>query len=95
MTSGFETETISFKGYTWNVKTGVGEPGPNYWDASSDAVFVDSQGLHLTVALREGRWYSSEAWEPITVVFEMVQNGKVVEKGFFSSLAKKLKGYFG
>lgn len=57
-------DTISFSGYTWQGKSGVGGPGPNNWDASADAVFVDLDGLHLTVGMREGKWYSSEVYLP-------------------------------
>ncbi len=57
-------KTIDFLGYTWQVKSGVEGPGPNNWDASADAVFVDLEGLHLTVQEKGGKWYSSEVYLP-------------------------------
>ena len=58
------SKTIDFSGYSWQVKNGYGGPGPNNWDNSAEAVFVDSDGLHLTVGVHEGKWYSSEVYLP-------------------------------
>jgi len=60
-------EMVTFSGYTWNVKSGSGGPGPNKWEDRASAVFVDPQGLHLTVGLREGKWYSSEVYLPASL----------------------------
>lgn len=55
--------TISFSGYTWNVKsaaTPVG-PGPNLWNAGN--VYVDNEGsLHLKLAKNAatGKWECAE-----------------------------------
>ena len=54
-------KTLSFAGRTWGVKEApqpVG-PGPNVF--SRDDVWVDSEGLHLRISYRGGRWWSSEA----------------------------------
>lgn len=72
----FAEKTIDFSGYNWDVKTGESGPGSNNWDDRTSAVYVDSQGLHLTVGLRDGKWYSSEVYLPTslgygTYLFEM------------------------
>jgi hypothetical protein len=58
-----QTRTLLFSGYTWTVKysdTPVG-PGPNYFSDDPADVWVDEQGfLHLRIANRNGRWYSTE-----------------------------------
>jgi hypothetical protein len=53
---------IEFAGYTWAVKESpvpVG-PGGNRFSAQPDDVFVDQDGLHLTVKYEDGSWRSSE-----------------------------------
>jgi len=45
------TSTLSFSGYTWEIRPSSGQagPGPNYWSASN--VWVDANGfLHLKAA---------------------------------------------
>lgn len=57
--------TITFAGRTWIVKSGFYGPGPNHWDDSRNAVFVDAQGrLHLTITSVDGVWHSSEVRLP-------------------------------
>lgn len=53
---------ISFAGRTWAVKEAPGpvDPGSNRYSLEPDDVFVDTQGLHLSIKLREGHWRSSE-----------------------------------
>jgi len=54
--------TISFAGLAWDVKradSAVG-PGPNRFSDQAKDVWVDHEGLHLTISKREGRWYSTE-----------------------------------
>jgi hypothetical protein len=62
--------TIEFSGRTWNVKatpaapyeSPVG-PGPNYFSADPEDVWVDASGnLHLTITPRNGRWYATEIY---------------------------------
>lgn len=57
-----EARTISFSGYTWDVKNGNGlGPGPNNWSDSTDSVWIDGAGdLHLKVRRSQGKWYSAE-----------------------------------
>jgi hypothetical protein len=54
--------TINFSGRTWRVKgTGNYGPGPNNFDASTSATWVDALGrLHLTIRKVSNSWYSSE-----------------------------------
>ena len=57
--SGVELE---FAGRKWTVKesaTPVG-PGPNRYSADAQDVWVDKQGLHLTIHKRADHWYSTE-----------------------------------
>ncbi|MBD1387299.1 glycoside hydrolase family 16 protein [Mucilaginibacter rigui] len=52
--------TISWSGYTWNVKapTGTAGPGPNYWNPAN--VWVDANGwLHLKISKNP----SNNHWE--------------------------------
>jgi hypothetical protein len=54
---------LSFGGYQWAVKQTSGRvgPGPNYFSGSTDNVWVDAAGLHLTI--RKGarnRWFATE-----------------------------------
>lgn len=57
-----EHRTLTFAGYRWDVKAGMGNPGNNLWSNDTSDVWVDDAGrLHLTLSLKEnGRWYSSE-----------------------------------
>lgn len=55
--------TISFSGETWTVKASNGRvgPGPNYFSASTNNVWVDAQGrLHLRIAKSRGKWWNAE-----------------------------------
>jgi hypothetical protein len=54
--------TISFSGYDWDVKSGIGlGPGPNNFGDGEDSVWVDSQGrLHLRIHFTRGRWWCAE-----------------------------------
>lgn len=54
---------ISFADYGWEVKmrdfrTG---PGPNYFSDRVEDIWVDDEGLHLTISKRDGRWHCTEA----------------------------------
>ncbi len=61
---------ITFQGQQWLVKASrerVG-PGPNYFSASPENVFVDPDGrLHLRIVQRAGRWHSAEVISRQTV----------------------------
>jgi hypothetical protein len=54
--------TLSFSGRAWRVKgTGYYGPGPNNFDSSASAVWVDVSGrMHVTVRKVGSTWYSSE-----------------------------------
>jgi hypothetical protein len=55
--------TIQFSGFTWFVKESseVVGPGPNYFGAGTDQVWVDTQGfLHLKIRKKNGHWYCAE-----------------------------------
>ncbi len=55
--------TLTFSGYTWNVKHTpiLAGPGPNYFSDDQADVWVDENGyLHLTISYRDGIWYSTE-----------------------------------
>ena len=57
--------TIEFSGYTWNVKSSKAKvgPGPNYFSADENDVWVDEDGnLHLTISYKDGKWFSSEVF---------------------------------
>ena len=58
-----EPRTISFAGYDWEVKMRDfrGGPGPNYFSDRKEDIWVDNEGLHLTISERDGRWYCTEA----------------------------------
>lgn len=53
---------INFSGYKWIVK-GSNErlfPGPNYFSNSSDLVYVDKEGLHLSIKKIEKKAFCTE-----------------------------------
>jgi hypothetical protein len=55
---------IDFSGYTWAVKDHGSQkagPGPNFFSASSDNVWVDDAGrLHLKITKSKGKWAAAE-----------------------------------
>lgn len=66
--------SIVFAGRTWIVKSGINGPGNNYWNDSSNAVFVDAQGrLHLKIISVNGIWYSSEVYLPSSLGYGTYQ----------------------
>lgn len=53
--------SLLFSGYTWQVRSGTGGPGPNNWDSQN--VWVDSKGyLHVKLAHRNGQWSGAELY---------------------------------
>jgi len=57
--------TIEFSGIKWNVKSSEAKvgPGPNYFSAGENDVWVDDSGqLHLTITSRNGKWYCTEVF---------------------------------
>ena len=56
-------DRIVWAGRTWQVKSSQSKvgPGPNYFSASTDNVWVDGFGrLHLRITNRNGRWNCAE-----------------------------------
>lgn len=53
---------IDFSGYKWSVKVQnrLAGPGPNYFSDRKEDVWVDDDGLHLTISKRDGKWYCTE-----------------------------------
>ena len=52
---------ILFSGYTWQVRSGTGGPGPNTF--TSDNVALDTNGyLHLRIAHIHNQWTTSEVF---------------------------------
>lgn len=58
--------TLSWSGYTWNIKSGSGMgPGPNSWSDSTGSVWVDgTDSLNLKVRKIGGVWHCAEVWLP-------------------------------
>jgi len=53
--------TIEFAGYTWNVRSVYGGPGPNYWSDSHESVWLDDNGyLHLKIRKINQTWHCAE-----------------------------------
>ncbi len=54
---------LRFAGHSWRVKDFEGRlvsPGPNYWSSDPRDIWIDAEGhLHLRIAYRDGRWYST------------------------------------
>lgn len=58
---GALAESVEFSGYTWQVRSDTGGPGPNVWDPRN--VSVDLEGrLHLRIENREGQWSCAEVF---------------------------------
>ncbi|HCO93045.1 MAG TPA: hypothetical protein DIU00_03695 [Phycisphaerales bacterium] len=59
---GPEPSFLSFAGRNWKVKSFdfPAGPGPNYFSDSENDVWVDGEGLHLTISYQDDRWYCSE-----------------------------------
>ncbi len=59
---GYPTQIV-WSGRTWQVKSSTSRvgPGPNFFSASPDNVWVDATGrLHLRITQRSGRWSCAE-----------------------------------
>jgi hypothetical protein len=53
---------LDFSGYKWSVKAHdvPAGPGPNRFSDREEDLWVDDEGLHLTVTKRDGNWYCTE-----------------------------------
>ncbi len=57
----YSQRIVEFAGRSWEVKSGFGGPGPNYWSDSEQSVWVDDQGrLHLRLRRIGSKWYGAE-----------------------------------
>lgn len=56
------SRTANFSGYQWGVKESPGGAGPgaNAFSNSTQDVFVDQKGLHLTVHNHDNQWWATE-----------------------------------
>lgn len=57
-----DLRTLEFADRFWNVKRSAAPvgPGPNWFSDDPSAVWVDGDGLHLTIGEREGHWWCTE-----------------------------------
>jgi len=55
---------IQFSDYTWGVKQSADrfDPGPNYWSASVDNIWVDGDGMHLHIYHDGTKWTCPEVY---------------------------------
>ncbi|MFH1225910.1 MAG: hypothetical protein V1684_01320 [bacterium] len=55
--------TVDFSGYQWNIKRRdfPAGPGPNYFSDKKEDIWVDGEGLHLTIKEHDGKWNCTEA----------------------------------
>ncbi|QEG35931.1 hypothetical protein [Bythopirellula goksoeyrii] len=56
------TRFIDFSEYKWSTKVQhkPAGPGPNFFSDRVEDVWVDDEGLHLTISKRDGNWYCTE-----------------------------------
>jgi hypothetical protein len=61
MSGALHAQAIDFSGYTWEVRSGTGGPGPNTFVASN--VSLDANGyLHLKISHRKSEWTTAEVF---------------------------------
>ncbi|MCX6780329.1 MAG: hypothetical protein NT034_04105 [Candidatus Magasanikbacteria bacterium] len=61
--SAAQARSVDFSGFSWQIRTEAGFPGPNTWGDNAKEVFVDSTGrLHLLVSIQNGQWHSTEVY---------------------------------
>jgi hypothetical protein len=53
---------VDFSGYKWSIKVQnkPAGPGPNLFSDRVEDLWVDDDGLHLTISKRDGNWYCTE-----------------------------------
>jgi len=65
-------QSIAFGGYSWQVRSGTGGPGPNTFAASN--VSLDANGyLHLRIAHSHNNWTTSEVFTDAALGFGTYQ----------------------
>ncbi|KKH50866.1 glycoside hydrolase family 16 protein [Methanosarcina sp. 1.H.A.2.2] len=85
---------INWKGQTWDVRSGTGQPGNNCWN--NEGVWVDDKNrMHLTIVNDNGKWkcteidsrnkflYGTFTWKVASPVFTYDKNSVV---GLFTYL---------
>jgi len=57
-----EPRKITFSDLDWYVKSSLCPigPGPNYFSDKPEDIWVDDQGLHLTIRNKDGKWICTE-----------------------------------
>ncbi len=63
--AAYDRREMEFGGQIWRIKASQepAAPGPNYWSDSPDHVWVDNQGLHLTISKADdGRYFATEVF---------------------------------
>ena len=55
---------IRFSDYSWGVKLAEDrfDPGPNYFSAGTDNIWVDANGMHLKIFYQNGKWTCPEVY---------------------------------
>lgn len=65
-------QAISFSGYSWEVRSGTGGPGPNTFVSSN--VSLDASGyLHLKITHEHNQWMTSEVFTDAALGFGTYQ----------------------
>lgn len=86
---------MEFGDFTWRVKasTAAVAPGPNFYAGTTDAVWVDDEGMHLTIAKQGDHWYATEVFTrqrvgygtyTFTVESDVLSYDPSVVAGFFT-----------
>ncbi|MEO8627575.1 MAG: hypothetical protein ABI612_05670, partial [Betaproteobacteria bacterium] len=78
------SRTTEFAGYQWGVKESPGGAGPgkNSFSNLPQDVWVDKQGLHLTVNKHDNRWWATEVinTKPLGYGTYVVQTNSAVDR---------------
>ncbi|HEY8026339.1 MAG TPA: DUF4214 domain-containing protein [Burkholderiaceae bacterium] len=75
---------LVFSGYTFNVRSGGGGPGPNNW--SKQNAWVDASGyLHLKISYDNGQWnaaeiYTSQSFGFGTYQFKIIGHPEIMDR---------------
>lgn len=84
-----KTNEFFFSGYKWVKKEYVTNrygPGPNYFSARTNDIWVDSSGyLHMKISFRDGKWFSTEVISDLsfgygTYVFNLGSRGDTLDR---------------
>jgi len=88
---------LNWKGINWEVRSGTGSPGNNYWN--NEGAWIDDQNrMHLTITNKDGKWqctdlksenkylYGTYTWKIVSPVFTY---DKICVVGLFTYLTDK------